>query len=509
MKKNSKQRLLEVMQRVDPTFKPKLNESGGRNEFLRSNIPVDEIRSKLANQKYNDELMIDYKDIQNSLPGDFELDQFSANIFVYAFDENANVSEVITLFETEPIKLSQPFDLLADALNKGKWYELEAIMRYLNMDASFIGRTEPPNKYYYPHFDPETKAKLHKWVEEYIDSDTGEKGSVKRGTATFPSGRESEVYWDKQGKMQKPTQELNEAEGNEIDIKLDFPKNTSSINAEGQDIANNFPLTEEGLYNALYNIYTAAGKRYYNLINVAYVNPRGRSGQYEMDIMLPDRQNRDYVIKDMKDNITELFIEINDDGDDKGGPPPPPPGAEKQNFREGKKNNKGRLFEVMGHLDKTFKSRLNEGDAFNDAGEPRMTASQFRAYSEPSEPEYDDSRDDGPPAYEAADSVIVPKIEKHFNTALNVYRNKNLIYYGFVLKTNNPIGKCTMQIVFDGDMVDASRPDCKEFNGQGHYEDIDIEELFDFFEPYREYIVTPHENAIKKIQNALNHARDY
>jgi hypothetical protein len=156
-----------------------------------------------------------------------------------------------------------------------------------------------------------------------------------------------------------PSFSLNEGEGNEIDIKLDFPKNTSSINAEGRDLANNFPLTEEGLYNALYRIYADVNKRYYNLINVAYVNPRGRSGQYEMDIMLPDRQNQDYVAKDMKDNITELFIEINDD-EPNGGGGAPAPGAEKQNFREGKKDNKERLFEVMQRVDETFKPKLNE-----------------------------------------------------------------------------------------------------------------------------------------------------
>ena len=54
-------------------------------------------------------------------------------------------------------------------------------------------------------------------------------------------------------------------------------------------------------------------------------------------------------------------------------------------------NGKQRLFEMMGKLDPTFKPKLNEG-AFNDAGEPMMTHSQFRDYSEPAEPEFDDNR---------------------------------------------------------------------------------------------------------------------
>ena len=54
------------------------------------------------------------------------------------------------------------------------------------------------------------------------------------------------------------------------------------------------------------------------------------------------------------------------------------------------KDNKQRLFEVMGKLDPTFKPKLNE-NAFNDAGEPNMTHQQFKDYSEPAEPEYNDN----------------------------------------------------------------------------------------------------------------------
>ena len=57
-------------------------------------------------------------------------------------------------------------------------------------------------------------------------------------------------------------------------------------------------------------------------------------------------------------------------------------------------DNKQRLLEMMGKLDPTFKPILNEGNAFNDAGEPRMSHQQFRDYSEPAEPEYDDNAPD-------------------------------------------------------------------------------------------------------------------
>lgn len=52
-----------------------------------------------------------------------------------------------------------------------------------------------------------------------------------------------------------------------------------------------------------------------------------------------------------------------------------------------KKTDKQILFERM---NKVAGMPLNE-NAFNDAGEPNMTHSQFRDYSEPAEPEYDDN----------------------------------------------------------------------------------------------------------------------
>ena len=257
MKKNSKQRLLEVMQRVDPSFKPKLNEEVS-----------PEIQKKVAN-----------------LIGDIETNYETRN------------SQTITdaLYFDYGLKGQVEYNELLNHVRQLQQKEKDAAMQ--NGD--------------------------------YIQAGRNVNGPEDTGTGDRPNFNQHGEY------MGMYETNLNEGEGTTIDIKLDFPKNTSSINAEGRDVATNFPLTEEGLYNALYKIYADVNKRYYNLIEVAYVNPRGRSGQYEMDIMLPDRQNQDYVAKDMKDNITELFIEINK-GDEppRGGDGVPAPGAEKQNFKE-------------------------------------------------------------------------------------------------------------------------------------------------------------------------------
>src|ERR1035437_1318321 len=83
------------------------------------------------------------------------------------------------------------------------------------------------------------------------------------------------------------------------------------------------------------------------------------------------------------------------------------------------KDSKQRLFEVMQRVDPTFKPKLNESDAFNDAGEPMMTHQQYRDYSEPSEPDYDNPQNDY--EKEPSSNEIVDEIQKHFNTILETY----------------------------------------------------------------------------------------
>src|ERR1035437_5198707 len=94
------------------------------------------------------------------------------------------------------------------------------------------------------------------------------------------------------------------------------------------------------------------------------------------------------------------------------------------------KDSKQRLFEVMQRLDPTFKPKLNESDAFNDAGEPMMTHQQFRDYSEPSEPGYDNPQNDY--EKEPSSNEIVDEIQKHFNTILETYDGEE---YKFLTKS--------------------------------------------------------------------------
>jgi hypothetical protein len=144
-----------------------------------------------------------------------------------------------------------------------------------------------------------------------------------------------------------------------------------------------------------------------------------------------------------------------------------------------KKNSKLRLFEMMSKIDPTFKPRLNES-AFNSAGEPMMTHNQYRDYSEPSEPDYDDNDrqyDD------LTKKEIVRQISNHFNTILNTYDGEE--YYFLYRGTINN----DFMLYFTKYSVSAFGPDGKEFP-ETNIEELNIDELINFLEPYRQYILT-------------------
>lgn len=161
------------------------------------------------------------------------------------------------------------------------------------------------------------------------------------------------------------------------------------------------------------------------------------------------------------------------------------------------KDNKKRLFEVMGKLDSSFKSKLNESDAFNDAGEPTMTHQQYREYSEPAEDDFDmnDYEREGTP-YD-----IIKQVGKHFNTIIPSYGGDEYTF----MTTRDADGD--LMIWFVNNMVNAVGVDDKRFPEQ-NIEDLDINELLQFLEPYRRYMVTG-EAAQKQIeQDQRDNARD-
>lgn len=127
--------------------------------------------------------------------------------------------------------------------------------------------------------------------------------------------------------------------------------------------------------------------------------------------------------------------------------------------------------------------RINE-QAFNDDGEPLMTHSQYRDYSEPSDPEYDDSQ----PDYEREQTKedIVKGLENDFNTILEPCEDE----YSF-LTTEETDGDMIIWFT-KNHQVCGVRPDGEEFHEED-IEEVNIDDLIKFFEPYRSQILNTEE----------------
>lgn len=158
-------------------------------------------------------------------------------------------------------------------------------------------------------------------------------------------------------------------------------------------------------------------------------------------------------------------------------------------------SSKDRLFEMMGKLDPNFKPRLNE-DVYNDAGEPNMTHSQARDYTEPAEPEYNDNSPDGVSDFNS----ITKELENVFDTILyNVedghkdFQSKN---HDIMLYGDN--GKLELYIDTE-----------KKY--ENYFDDVNIEELVELIKPYENTILKGHEaeRGMDSISSDAADGRDY
>lgn len=171
---------------------------------------------------------------------------------------------------------------------------------------------------------------------------------------------------------------------------------------------------------------------------------------------------------------------------------------------ESKNSNKIKIKESeLRSLIKNTIVKVIKEDVFNDAGEPMMTHSQYRDYSEPSEPdEYDDNNSWYEEEY--TPKSIVKLIQNEFNTHLENFggyqyffpTNSNLDIALFFNKNNAVRGQ-----IYNGN-------NNSEINFPPTYlEDLDIDRLVEFFKPYKEYILTGEElddylNAATRDRNA-------
>lgn len=144
--------------------------------------------------------------------------------------------------------------------------------------------------------------------------------------------------------------------------------------------------------------------------------------------------------------------------------------------------------------------RINE-QAFNDDGEPLMTHNQYRDYSEPSDPEYDNNGHDG---YEREQTKedIVKGLENDFNTILEPYEDE----YTF-LTTVGTDGDIMIWFT-ENNQVGGVCPDGEKFDEED-IEDVNIDDLIKFFEPYRNQILNTEEAEKELNRRSDERARDW
>ena len=147
-------------------------------------------------------------------------------------------------------------------------------------------------------------------------------------------------------------------------------------------------------------------------------------------------------------------------------------------------SNKERLFEMMGKINPNFKPKLNE-NVFNDAGEPNMSHSQARDYTEPAEPDYDDNSPDGVQDFNS----IVKQLENVFDTILVKSDDYNeFLSSGHDIMLYDDKGRLEL-------FIDTEKKYDK------YFDDVNINDLIE--------IIRPYENTISKGMDAEKEINNY
>jgi len=160
-----------------------INESTGRNEFLRKNLPINTIREKLKNNDSFPEFSMfnDYEILKHYVPN-FRIEDDN---FVNEFDENGNLISIWRgMSSSKPTYLIKPFDLISYMVQHGKWDALKVFGEAFGLDMSLIDKTEQykDTSIYNPERDDPWATSS--WEEE---DDDGTKKQIRN--VVFPSSK--------------------------------------------------------------------------------------------------------------------------------------------------------------------------------------------------------------------------------------------------------------------------------------------------------------------------------
>lgn len=329
MKQDSKQRLIEVMQRLDKTFKPKLNE--GETPITD---PTKEEMVNFLTQKFQG--LID--------PAEVDANNFDIESAIYWFandyhgGQNSNLYSVLSTSEFRPGPMHKSIEDEESETATMMYQEL--VNQYGGGMSENIHNTPMMggilNSRGTAGYDPDATNKNQKTGKDFYDPQQ-RADSLKR--------------------LRGLEENKNIFKGKYGYLTIDEPIIPDAIQVISQN-PNAIKFTDKQSYDEFAN-----QQRYFSASHShAFYSPEEmeewrKSGNRYKD---PDSEQSDILF-----NTGHEPVQVWD--------------------------NKNQIGYVV--PSERNKEGVQEGDAFNDAGEPMMSHSQYRDYSEPAEPDYDQDRD--------------------------------------------------------------------------------------------------------------------
>ena len=340
MKQDGKQRLIEVMQRLDKTFKPKLNE----NKMTITDPTKEEMVDFLTNK---------FQGLVDPMETDGNAFDIAAAIYWFANDyhggQNSNLYSALSTSDYRPGPMHKSieddesetatmmYQELVNQYGGGQDQEVDNSqwmgMSMNEKDDNWIQKAvDPAHKGYCTPMTKDTCTPRRKALAKRFKAGIEDEG-VDEGVE-YPTPEE---YRSKVEKLKQTIDNLfNEEDYDVIDtlFRLLISREKNAALAEGADAMS----VGHNIYQDVMTLINHAGGE--------DIWANGAEGALEF---------YEGVLKGISD---ALYQDMGDSINKNAGAAP---------------------------------DEMVEGDAFNDAGEPMMTHQQFRDYSEPAEPEYDDN----------------------------------------------------------------------------------------------------------------------
>ena len=350
MKQDSRQRLMEVMQRLDKTFKPRLNEEfGGNTDDPTKEEMVDFLTNK-------------FQGLVDPMETDANAFDIAAAIYWFANDyHGGQSSNLYSALSTSDYRPGPMHKSIEDDESE------TATMMYQELVNQYGGQADPIDAGNTQWHGIEMNEKDDKWIQKAVDPE--HKGYCTPMTKDTCTPRRKALA--------KRFKKGIEDEGVQEDLQYSTPEE-DTVEYKGK--VEKLKQTMDKLFN----------EEYYDVIDTLFrllVSREKGAGQIPS---LHENADASSVGHNIYNDVMALINYQTGDEVWSGGAE----GA--LNFYEKVLEGlRDAMYQDLGDsINKNAGAapdEMVEGDAFNDAGEPMMSHQQFRDYSEPAEPEYDDN----------------------------------------------------------------------------------------------------------------------